>query len=73
MMTNMGVNEFYVPASALSIPSSATQNKNAGSKLPSTPDIKIIATLLRGTCRKFLMADGSKTIPEKTIRNAATW
>ncbi len=72
MMTKIGVNELRVPARALSIPSSAIQNKKAGIKLPSAPDIKIIDTLLRGTCLKCLMAAGSKTIPEKTMRSAAT-
>lgn len=73
IITNMGVKELRVPAKALSIPSSATQNKKAGNKLPKTPDIKISINLFRGIDLKCLIADGNSTIPEKTIRRAATW
>jgi hypothetical protein len=68
----MGVNEFKVPANALSMPSSAMQNKYAGSKLPSKPERKITPILFAGICLKHLMAVGSNTNPEKTIRNEAT-
>ena len=73
MITKIGVSELSVPASALSIPSSATQNKNAGNKLPSTPDKKMISSLFFGTRRKYLIAQGSNTIPAEKIRKAATW
>lgn len=73
MITKMGVRELRVPVRALSISSSAIQNKKAGNKLPNTPDKKMTSSLLLGISLKYLMADGSKTIPEKTIRRAATW
>jgi len=69
----MGVKEFNVPASALSIPSSATQNRYAGNKLPKTPDIKMMPSVPAGTFLKLIMAEGSSTKPAKTIRNEATW
>lgn len=73
MITKMGVSELRVPASALSIPSSAIQKRYAGSKLPSKPERKITSSVSFGICLKYLMAVGSSTIPEKTIRNDATW
>lgn len=72
MITNMGVNEFKVPAKALSIPSSAMQNKNAGNKLPSTPDKKIMPILFLGIFEMYLMVTGNKIKPENTILSAAT-
>lgn len=73
IITKIGVNEFKVPARALSMPNSATQNKYAGKRLPKTPEIKIISSLFFGIILKCLIAAGSNTIPEKTIRNEATW
>ena len=73
MITKMGVSELRVPVRALSIPSSAIQNKNAGSKLPNTPDMKMTSSLSFGTILKYLITEGSRTIPEKTMRKAATW
>jgi len=73
IITKMGVKEFNVPANAPSMPISATQNKYAGRRLPKTPDIKIMPSLFFGIFLKCLMAEGSKTIPEKMIRNEATW
>ena len=68
----MGVRELRVPARALSISSSAMQNKYAGSRLPSTPDKKIIDNFFAGTCLKFFIAMGNKTRPEEIIRSDAT-
>ena len=73
MITKMGVSELRVPAKALSMPSSATQNKKAGSRLPITPDMKIMSILFLGTSLNDLNAHGNKTIPAETMRNAATW
>lgn len=73
IITKMGVSEFSVPASALSIPSSAMQNKYAGNKLPNKPERNMIPILSLGIRRKYLIAVGSNTIPENTIRSDATW
>lgn len=54
MITNIGVNEFSVPARELSIPCSAMQNKYAGNKLPNTPDMKVKKILFPGICLKLL-------------------
>ena len=72
-MAKIGVKELSVPARALSIRLSAIQNKKAGNKLPNAPDKKIMVSLFPGICLKCLIADGNKTIPENTIRSAATW
>ena len=72
-MTNIGVKELSVPVSEPSITSSAMQNKNAGSKLPSIPDIKTMNSLFFGIFLRNFMAVGNKTMPEKTILSAATW
>ena len=73
MITKMGVKEFSVPVSAPSMPCSAMQNKNAGNRLPNMPDIKMVNIFSLGINLKYFMADGNRTMPEKTIRNAATW
>ena len=73
IITKIGVKEFKVPARAPSIPNSATQNKYAGKRLPKTPDRKITGILFFGIILKCLIAKGNNTIPEKTMRNEATW
>ena len=69
----MGVRELRTPASALSIPCSAIQNKYAGIRLPNVPDKKMNIILFRGICLKVFIATGNNTIPEEIIRKEATW
>lgn len=73
MMTKIGVRQLSVPASELSIPSSAKQNKKAGRKLPSKPDRKTKISLWRGMLRMCWIVIGNNTSPAKTIRKAAIW
>ena len=73
MITKMGVRELSVPVKALSILSSAIQNKNAGNKLPNNPDKKTTINLSTGIWRIYFKAIGDKIIPEVTIRKDATW
>ena len=69
----MGVNEFNVPASPLSIFSSAMQNKKAGIKLPMLPDKNIKNNLSDGTLLIYFKVMGSNTSPAEKILSAATW
>ncbi len=71
--TNIGVREFNVPASPLSIFSSAMQNKKAGNKLPMLPDMNIKNSLLEGTLFMYFIVIGNNTSPAEKMRNAATW
>ena len=50
----IGSEEFKVPVNAPSIPCSAMQNKKAGNKLPSTPDMKMVNNLSFGIILKYL-------------------
>ena len=72
IITKMGVSELSVPAKALSIPSSAIQNKKAGNKLPNTPLRKTINIFLSGIFLNAANAKGNSTSPEDKIRIAAT-
>lgn len=69
----MGVSEFNVPASPLSIFFSAMQNKKAGIKLPMLPDKNITNSLFGGTLFMYFMVMGNNTSPAEKIRKAATW
>jgi hypothetical protein len=72
IIANMGVSELSVPASALSILVSAIQNKNAGKKLPNTPENIIHPESLKGILLLCLINIGVSTIPAVIIRIAAT-
>lgn len=68
----MGVSELSVPASALSILVSAMQNKNAGKKLPNTPENIIHHESLKGILLRCLINTGVSTMPAVIMRIAAT-
>jgi hypothetical protein len=67
IITKMGVNELSVPASALSIPFSARQNKYAGNKLPSVPDKNTSHRFFSGIFFNEFTATGNNTMPDETI------
>ncbi|MCU0404097.1 MAG: hypothetical protein MUE99_06065 [Chitinophagaceae bacterium] len=67
-----GVTAFSVPASALSIFSSATQKRMAGIKLPSQPEKSTIFRKSFGIWENAFKAKGIKTMPEVNILMAAT-
>jgi hypothetical protein len=69
----MGVKEFRKPATELSILVSATQNKNAGIRLPRSVEIIMIPIFWEGIFLICRMADGIMMIPGQSIRIAATW
>ena len=73
MITKIGVRQFSVPASELSIPSSAKQNKKAGNKLPMAPDMNTMKSLFAGIFRTWLIVMGISTRPADTILKAANW
>lgn len=54
MITKIGVSALSIPASELSIPVSAIQNKYAGNKLPKAPERKTRGILLNGIILKLL-------------------
>ena len=72
-ITNTGVSELRVPANALSIFSSAIQNRKAGIKLPRLPDRKTIKSFLVGMLPIYFNVIGNKIIPADKTRKAATW
>lgn len=72
-ITKTGVRQFKVPASELSIPSSAKQNKKAGTRLPIVPDIKTMKSLLEGIWRINFIVVGNSINPAETILRAAIW
>lgn len=73
IITKTGVRELSVPASALSIFSSAMQNKNAGIKLPRLPDKKTIDNFCSGILPMYLIVIGNNISPADKIRNEAIW
>ena len=70
-ITKMGVRELRVPASALSMDSSAVQKRKAGIKLPKVPDKKTSQRFRHGIFFIALTAIGDNTIPAETILTAA--
>ena len=73
IITKTGVRELSVAASALSIFSSAMQNKNAGIKLPRLPDKKTIDNFCNGILPIYLIVIGNNISPADKIRNEAIW
>jgi hypothetical protein len=73
MIVKIGVHALRMPVNALSIFVSARQNRNAGMKLPSNPEIMINVSLFTGTCRTLFIATGIRKIPALNSRSAATW
>ncbi len=73
IITKTGVSALRVPARALSIFSSARQNKKAGNKLPRVPDKKTSKSFLAGIRLIYFTVIGNKIAPDDTIRKAATW
>ena len=73
IIAKIGVRQLSVPAKELSIPSSARQNKKAGNKLPSVPEMKTKKSLLRGIYLIFFTVIGNNIKPAKTILKEAIW
>ena len=71
IITKMGVRELRVPANALSMDSSAIQNRKAGIKLPNIPDKNTSQHFCQGIFLTALTATGNNTIPAEKILIAA--
>ena len=71
-MTKTGVNELRVPASELSIFSSAMQNKKPGIRLPMLPDKKTSSSFFGGISLIYFKVTGNKIKPDDTTLTAAT-
>ena len=72
MIAHKGVSALNMDASELSIFISAKQYKNAGKKLPSSPDTTTVAILFFGIRLQPLKANGSITSPALKILMEAT-
>ena len=73
IITKTGVNELRVPANALSVFSSAIQNKKAGIRQPMLPDKKTSNIFFTGTSFRYFTATGNKITPDENTLKAATW